>query len=204
MLNRYLQTGQLLMLLTTVSSLMISCQNGNVTLKQLDIKIDGISFDSSYSSFTTPKIQSFSLSGKCSKDISQVFFRFNSSDSWIAITSANGSVNCSADGSFHLNFDYPINAVKASSSYIAARNGSGPQITLEFYGKTKEYKSKTVPLTVTQLLERGKNHLTIAPESQMQSPSFKIRGRLSQFSQPTSELTSTTFKIQNGSLRPTQ
>lgn len=190
-------------LLMTISGFVLGCQNGEVTIKQLDIKVEGISFDPAYANFTTPTIQKFNIEGICSKDVTQVFFRFSNTETWIPVTSTNGSLTCSTDATFKLNFDYPINTIKESSYYTAARNGAGPRLTLEFYGKTKGYRSINTPLIVTQLIERGKNQLSIAPESQMSSPSFKIRGKLSQLAQPGSELTSTSFKIQQGTLRTT-
>lgn len=182
--------------------LFVGCQNGTVTLRSLNIKVDGISFDSQYLNFKTQQLSQFSVEGHCSSEISQVYYRFDSTGPWKAISASNGSVTCSSNGKFQLAFKESLANIKVSNLYSSAHSGSGPQLQLDFYGKTKSYNTKVVSITATQNSSKGQNQIVASTTSAtLTSANFKIQGRVTPVNQTTSELTSSQFKVKNGSIQ---
>lgn len=188
-------------LMISISGLLLSCQNGTVTLNGLDIKIDGISFDDRYKNFKTSNLQQFEIEGFCSRDLSSVYYRFDSNSQWTSIDSQNGEFSCPSTGTFKLRFNQSLSTLKASSGYSPANFGRESQLTIEFYGKTNEYLSKNISLIVSQFAEKGKTQVSTSPEARLNSSSFKIVGRLSKYQQSHPSVSSTGFTIRQGSLR---
>jgi hypothetical protein len=186
------------------STLLIACQNGDVTLNELSIDFNGISFPEKFQDFKTSTLQKFDLQGNCSSDITQIFYRYDSKSPWTEINSTNGTVTCNTNQSFTLRFEVPLSAIKIASGFTESKSGNGPQLNLEFYGKTREYKSKNAALTVTQLGESKRDGLVATPETTLSNLRYQLRGRLIAFAKTSEPLSSSNFKVRQGSLRPTK
>ena len=172
----------------------IACQNGTVNLKSLDIKVDGISFDSKFNNFSTYNLGKFEIDGLCSKEINQIFFRFDSHSSWTLINTNNGTLDCSGSGKFNLHFDFPISLIKNSTGYTPRLNLNPPKLSIEFYGKTNSYNSNIKTIVITQFTHI-KNSFASSAESQINSTHFKMRGKLSNDYYTENALRSPNFQI---------
>jgi hypothetical protein len=184
-----------------MTSFILGCQNGEVTLRQLNIQVDGISFATSYANFITTKMTEFTIIGQCTGEITQVFYRFDDNSEWTAIPS--NSVTCSKNSTFKLDFTTDQNKLSSASGYQADANNRNPHLTIEFYGKTKLHKTKVVSINVSQLPEKGNGHLSLSSENALKGGVYTMRGKLSTFGQSTNPLTGSPYKIRNGRLRPT-
>jgi hypothetical protein len=197
---------RLLRAIFTASALLstLACQRGKVELQQIAINTEGLSFSGIFAEFKTRTINKFKLTGQCQSDIVKVFYRFDKSQAWQEIPSSK--IDCANSSTFTFDFQSDIATIQKASGYKydAEKRGKYPALDFEFYGRTLEYSTNVVTVSVISLVEPGHQGLTPSGETTLSSVSgnIKIRGKLSADGMnPVATLESTSFKIRNGQLR---
>jgi hypothetical protein len=153
------------------------CTNAKVNVTGISSTFDGVWLLNSEAKVSS--INSFTIKGGCSTKVLRIYFKIDSNSPWNQIDGTNGTVSCSNDGQFTINFSETTEKINSSSGYVKSSGQANAQLKILIYGESEFYDS--VVKTFTAFIEpsgKKSNGLSATGTHELAGFGFKIKGHL--------------------------
>lgn len=183
-------------LLLTLSLSLVACKNGVVTIADFPIELDGLSIPSNKEVLNTSSLDHFQISGECDPSIENIFFRFDSSSSWVSIKKSSGLIECATKGTFSFQFNSQADAsfppITSASSYTPKSGSEPAHLIVYIMGQTKNTTTKIVSVMANEINPSKTPKLVLSKTTTLSGSNTRLKGQLLQQRSTNSSLPSTT------------